>query len=539
MEYLPSQPVYFGDQYTCSDDDIPAQLVDNNDKTMFQLSCEPCSLAEELMPDPNFDDPESFVMNDGWTISDNMLCNSGESGLGTSSIYQFDEDGYYQINITVDSLSAGASFRVSLGFTILGYITSTGTYTFYGTPASFFGNTGIIINPEVAGGSICISEITGYEIATNVIIGIYDEQDQYQAHISYTDNPEYFTLSKNTMTVTIDWATLDIVNGCYYLCIMDPCENTNGQNYPPVVLNQELSIFVGDGSTPNWTLGDDWTNTPPMTGFYAIGGSLSQDDVFPGYGNYCISIDFQNLLGSFSVYYGTNLVGTVSAGATSPALISGIPSDNLGLSFVMGPGGYVELIEVKPCDITGPDLVCNSRSNMFKVGDYEGKCTLLIHACNNEDGLGFVFDGSGFVPRVRLEAKLRQAKYESERNVYTDSVGRRSTYFFSGRKQKNLCIDMQPEYIHDFLRLLLGFDNVYISNVPYAVDDDEYNVEYSEVNDNVGKVRLLVSERTQNFKNTNCTGVENVCTLDDSYMLRADDPTSFVTQTNGGLIKIK
>jgi len=85
---------------------------------------------------------------------------------------------------------------------------------------------------------------------------------------------------------------------------------------------------------------------------------------------------------------------------------------------------------------------------------------------------------------------------------------------------------------------LLGFDNVYIDNEPYFVEDDEYNVEYDDTHDNIGKVRILVSKKTQNVKNTNCTDEENVCTLPPNFLLRADNLSEFVTQTTGDKIVI-
>jgi hypothetical protein len=96
-----------------------------------------------------------------------------------------------------------------------------------------------------------------------------------------------------------------------------------------------------------------------------------------------------------------------------------------------------------------------------------------------------------------------------------------------------LCIDLQPEYVHDFLRLLLGFDNVYINLEPYFVEDDEYSVEYDDSQDNLGKVKIAVSKTTQNIKNINCSDTENVCTLPPDYLLQANDLAFRIVQTDG------
>ena len=169
--------------------------------------------------------------------------------------------------------------------------------------------------------------------------------------------------------------------------------------------------------------------------------------------------------------------------------------------------GCYYLIMIEPCE--GRQFI----SNTFSVQDYSNSCTLLINACNNSDAMGFVFSGSTFSPRIRVEAKLRQAKYETDVLRYTNSAGKKSNYNYSSRKQKNLAIELQPEYVHDFLRLLLGFDNVFIDNVAYVVDDDEYNVLYVPELDTYGSVSILVSQQTQNVKNTLCSDTQINCNL--------------------------
>lgn len=169
--------------------------------------------------------------------------------------------------------------------------------------------------------------------------------------------------------------------------------------------------------------------------------------------------------------------------------------------------GCYYIIMINPC--TGEQFI----SNMFNVQDYSTACTILINACNNSDAMGFVFDGSDFSPRIRIEAKLRQAKYDTDSLKYTDSGGTKRTYNFYSRKSKNLVTSLQPEYVHDFLRLLIGFDNVFINNTLFVVDDDEYNITYINELDSFGSVTILVSEKTQDVKNTLCSDTSINCNL--------------------------
>lgn len=533
MEWIENQPVFFGDLDACSDDEqYPVQLVDNTDETQVQFTLEPCAGADQLMPDPNFEDPASFTLGENWTIEDGMLCVEDATSGGASSVYQFDTTKYYQINIIVDSVSVGGSVDVYLGLTFLGTISAIGEYTYYASPTSAL--TGIIFSPTVTGTDFCVSQITAYEVLTDAIIAVYDTDGTYVTEINTEDDPDQFVQAKNTMTVTIDWGAMGLSNNCYYLCLIGNCSRG--------IATIENPTFTGE---EDWTYGDGWTNDGGVPGA-AVGtylplstNCLSQENVFNAYISQSISVLITTLTGGtgLNVYFGTALVGTITT--TGTTVVTGIPVGSLDLSFCPTAGTTTVVVKtVNGVELQPEDYVCDMQSNTFRLADYSNDCTVLINACNNEDGLGFVFEGSGFTPRIRLEAKMKQPKYANERTVYEDSAGKKRTVYFSGRKQQNLCIDLQPEYVHDFLRFLLGFDNVYIDSEPYFVDDDEYNVEYSDASDSLGKVRILVSKRTQNVKQINCTDDENVCTLPPDFLLQADDLSLFITQTDGNLFLI-
>lgn len=515
MEWIKNQPVFFGEESQCTDDENPVQLADNTDTTQFQFAIAPCEGAIQLMPDPNFEDSDSFSSSSNWGILYGLLCANGDtdSSTLTASTYQFDIDLYYQINITIESISSGGCIEVALGSTVLGQITATGTYTFYGFPTPNFYNTGLFLTPCEDGTEVCISEVTAYEVLTNIFVGLADKDNVLGAFFSYVLHPEYFSFAENTVTISVDWTALGLENNCYYICLLDPCENQQGVNYPPVISNCDF----GD-ALHSWTAGSYWTPSGGNAiGISPVGPTFVPDrilsqDVFTYIGiNNCVTIIVNSIAsGSMDVLFGTVLVGTITTPGTHT--FCGTP-DNVTLSLRLANSTSISLASVCRKTFVQADSTCSFDSNFFKLSDYSNQCTLLINACNNEDGLGFVFTGSGFIPRIRLEAKLKQAKYPSERTIYEDSLGTQKNVFFKGRKAKNLCIDLQPEYVHDFLRLLLGFDNMYINSVAYAVVDDEYNVSYSDASDNLGSVRLLVGERTQDTRNINCSDDQNLCNL--------------------------
>lgn len=513
MNTIPNQPVTFDLDFNCTEDIEIPQLVDKQDVTQFQLQLEVCSSTPNSITNNQFADDTDWNLGDNWNINDNMLCHLSGATDTLNSTITLSDSKYYQVTIIVDSIEFGASFNVFLGVNTLGVINSIGTYVFYAFPITGFGISSVLITP-VNDGDMCISEIDVYEVLLNEIVLVKDLNDNVAAQISYNDNPDYFTVSDDSLTVSIDWFELDVTTeGCYTICLADACENTNGQNYPPTILDGD---FLGDSSS--------WITKGTVTFFtgYVLlkpHASIRQNNVFNSTLNsFCIELDVEITGGTVDVFFGSNLVQTLSA--TGVYQITGTPEDSLDLYIVGSLTDSVTINNVSACEIT--KITCNATSNTFKLGDYSGNCTILINICNNENGLGFNFNNSGFTPRIRLEARLKQGKYPSERNVYEDSLGKKGVYFYKGRKSKNLCIDMQNEYVHDFLRLMIGADNVYIDGILYTVDDDEYNVEGIEQYDNIGKVRVLVSQTVQNVRNINCSDNKNVCTLPPNYLILED-----------------
>lgn len=536
-EYIENQPVFLGTTNTCSNDSefVYNQLVDVTDTTQFQLRIEPCISAEQIIVNPNFETDSDWSLGDNVGIAGGQLCWTGETISGTSGSYAnstsvFEQNKYYKISITVVSIVGTLDVYIESVF--LGSISSVGTHDFYGFADTLLSTGYLVICPQTDGATACLSNVTSFEILTEFRIVLYDSNGVYNTDFTYSGNPKYFTFSKDTVTISIDWSELGITSGCYYFCVLDPCENTNGQNYPAVITNPTFT-----GSATGWQLGLDWSySANTVIGTFGMSNTLAQTDVFSSYSNsYSITVEITAGTSiDLDVYFGETLVDTLTSIGTHT--VTGIPYGNGSLSFVMQGGSKITITSVIPVEIAKQDYVCNMTSNMFKIADYSNDCTLLINACNNEDGMGFVFEGSGFSPQVRLNAKLKEPKYSNERLTYTDSVGKKINYYFKGRKGKYLCVDLEPEYILDFLWTLFGYDNVYIDGIAYTVDDDEFSPTY--VLDNVGSVRFLVSKKTQDVKNINCSSEENNCVIGENYLLQADDNSSFVTQTNGDYILI-
>lgn len=510
MEWIANQPVQFGVSAPCDTcDELMNQLSDNTDTIQVQFRLSSCG-GINLLDDFNDYPYNTWVLPSGWAI-DTYLCHTGVAltsatvELPASSF----PDGYYKFVIVVTSFNGVGHIRVKYGvfpsYDTIGDITGVGTWEFwaYIHPAGVPPNV-LLFSPSVAGVEICFESINVYNVLQNGVIAVYDaDTDLYAGTgISQVSNPLLWVFSEDTVTISLQWSTLSVPlsNGCYYLCLWDPCLNSGGQNYRATITNPGFT-----GNSTGWTLTGSATYLNNAIDISASpgGGQLAQTNVFNAYINQCVTIVITAISGSIQVHFGTALIQTITASGTYN--VCGTPVGNLGIDLTGLSGTSATIDSVNYRTLSSSEYTCNLQSNTFKLADYTNDCTKLISASNTENGLGFVFgSGSLFVPKIRLDAKLKGMKYPSERNFYENSAGTKIITYFSGRKAKTFCVDLQPEYVHDFLRLLFGIDNFYIDGVLYFVEDDEYNVEIPDINDNVGSVKFLVSTRTQDVKNTNC-----------------------------------
>jgi len=509
MEWIENQPVQFIVADTCETcDETIAQLSDNTDTIQVQFRLSSCGGVNLLDAFADYPD-NTWVLPSGWAIDAN-LCHTGVS-LQSATVElpaaSF-PDGYYKFVIVVTSFNGVGRVRVKYGvfpsYDTIGDITGVGTWEFwaYIHPAGVPPNV-LLFSPSVAGVEICFESVNVYNVLQNGVIAVYDaDTDLYAGTgITYGSNPSLWVFSEDTVTVSLQWSALStpLSNGCYYLCLWNPCLNSGGQNYPASITNPN---FTG-GSTDWALLGGASYSANTIVFSVGILGSIEQTLVFNAYINQCVTIVATAVTGNLYVYFGTALIQTITSAGTYN--VCGTPVGTLSIMVTSPAGSSATVTSVDYRVLATTDYTCDLQSNTFKLADYTDKCSKLISASNTENGLGFVFgSGSSFVPQIRLDAKLKGMKYPSERNFYENSAGTKIVTYFSGRKAKNFCVDLQPEYVHDFLRLLFGFDNFYIDSVLYFVEDDEYNVEIPDVNDNVGSVKFLVSTRTQDVKNTNC-----------------------------------
>ena len=526
---IPNQPVTFDtEENACKSlDFLYTQPVEVGDITKFQVNIDPC-LAIPVNNDPEFLDSGAWVLGLGWTIINGEAC---RVGIGVSSITQdnvFHVGSYYRITIDVNSIDVSDGvINIGDGANTFGSITEDGELVFYGFPTSeTLRITGI------ASGSICMESLNVVEIPTNLIVGVSDLGGNIVEYLTPQANPEAFDFVDNWLTVCIDWDSFATLDQCYFICLTDPCCNTNGQN----------GLFNGnfDFGTRGW----DLVPSSILVTFQIQDKEISYTSL--GIGNGVATNDVTDFLPglSYDVTYTVVSVTTASMqvkiGTVTGALrttvgtfTDTILADGTDFAITMSSlvgGGSMVVDNISIALTNQDDLTCDLTSNNFKFSS-EG-CALEVTGCSNTNSLGFNF--TNFTPSIRLNAKLVKAQYPTkERNTITGNDGKKRLAFYDGRKTKELRIGAHPEYVHDFLRTLLGYDKVFIDQLEYIVTDDEYEVNYEEDAEDFGTATLIIELKQQLTRFVQCAEEDPITCLAGELVLgqQEDQDELIVTET--------
>lgn len=532
----PNQPIQFDvTPSACAVHQYPyVQIVDNNDITQVQFKITPCLTAENVVLDGSFSGTANWVVTDSFSIDNqtNQACKA-IGGIGTLTQYNCFVTGvYYQLRIVVAEINE--IMQVWNGAQQLGVVSGVGEYVF-----SFLANgDSVSIRSFSTTNNACISSVSAYELDSRLIVAILNESGVYQTSIKLANNPEYFTFAKDTVTVNVDWATLGISNGCYYIGIADPCINTILQNGLPDPNMRYIDLWsftpgawdtpeVGKGFQESGQTGIGSTTTTDLNTLTYTPTVYNTPSDIADY-DYTITVYSSSVQTTFEVFIGgvgsgthsvgvaatvETFTGTISAGPGSPAVYLEIVSGNDSATYNAGVIHF-------DIELSNPssDFVSDSDSVNLKLGTFD--CSVLLNSNSNEDALGFEFEQSLFNPRVRLEGELINPTYPTERTVIKDTRGNFNTVYGERSKAYLLKIDLQPEYMLDYLSLLPIFDNVWIDGVKYHVSDDQTEIDYPDALVSTGQMAIVVVKQGSQLTNRNTTGNENnTHVLDNNFIV--------------------
>jgi hypothetical protein len=533
---LPYQPIIFnstlpegcegcGSEYS--------QLVDFNDQLFWQLEAGQCGVVEF------FD--ETLV--GPWTQDGSTITGGGTSTGGYIASYlRYDVVANFIVTITVSDIVG--DLRVTINGGSFLDVSTQGTHTLYLTTSDLTTNAILIAfsnGTQPLDGSFVIDSVVPVPNG-GLFAGIVDAQTL--AVVERLD--PVITTSQQYLTAAIDMADVDIEAGCYRLAIADYCTNTCGQYFifNPYFNSPPTGDPIGWFSQPvtgtdDWNIGlgeaqIDLTVVANATSLVSA-TELCEDT------DYYVEIEVESIstarlrLQVDGLNYGTiiNAAGTYNFTIT---VTSTGPLSLLGSQFGVGDGEItVKRVTVRADkNWASYDLY----SDLIKIGDYSDNCKFFkLEGCNAENQFGLAFNGTSFLPGIRLEGRRFRAQYNSDVDLFRYASGKAVTSYADIRKRVSFFFGQLPEYVFDFLSIITYFDNLYVNGELYSPAEADFpDIEYNDGND-LGSITIDLYKKNEKVRKTVCTAADANCLpsildLGDEPFILAQDEDRLLTQNN-------
>jgi hypothetical protein len=421
-----------------------------------------------------------WEISGGMDISSGQLVNTSGGAVGTCKQYSLPlENQFYKISIDVIqfiSLLDGSKIEFKIGGnTVLELdetIVNTGRFTFNGISSGVdFAEFEIICSENIDAifDNISISQYS------NAIFFIANSDDDSAAYYSELSD----ILMSNTqdqMKISVDWSKVDC-NGCYYISILENVEF-------PENIGAEKIINGNFDTDTDWSKGTGWSISggKAIMSIAGLGGDLVQllaNDNQLSYGLcYQFSIEVSDYFqGEFQVAIGQT--GSSKELLSQPISANGVytfevsSSKNTISIRPTGTGFQSYKIDNVSCII---DLACSGykfRTDDFTVSD-SFDCSIKLSGYNNDSAFGIDFVGLNYNPIIRVNGELTFPFFDGEKVNEENSFGVSENLYFKSEMKRNLFLSNLPEYLHNFIRLLIGYDIFLIDDTEYISLDPSY-----------------------------------------------------------------
>jgi hypothetical protein len=532
---IPNQPIIFnsilpegcegcGSEYS--------QLVDFNDQLFYQLEIGRCGVSDR---------GDQILFGD-WTQSGSTITGTGNAGGYVEGRILFDIVRNWRITVTIDTYNSGTlTVGTLVGTTV--NLSAPGTHTFIidnydqTSPAIAFFFVGA--SGDEFDGTFTVDQIE--TLASGwLFTGLVDAQTL--AIVQRFD--PVLTLRDNYLTAAINMADYDIEPGCYRLAIADYCENTCGQYfiYNPF-FNSVPRIPTGWTSNPisgaaNWTVGNgeaaielSGTNSTELVSVT----ELCEDK------DYYITIVVDTIdnctleLQVDGITYGP----TITTAGTYSFLITPTSNGAVSLLGTSISGSRNEIIVTKITVQADKNWASYDQySDLISVGDFSDDCKYFkLEGCNAENQFGLAFNGTSFLPGIRLEGRRFRAQYNSDVDLFRYASGKAVTSYADIRKRVSFFFGQLPEYVFDFLSIITYFDNLYVNGDLYSPAEADFpDIEYNDAND-LGSITIDLYKKNDRVRKTVCTAADANCLpsildLDTEPFILAQDGDRLLTQDN-------
>ena len=518
IELIGNQPIRFDlteDECRCGNI-THNTIYQEDDYISFQYKLDPCADATEKVLDNQFETQEVWSFGVGWfwdpyttgTPQAGHSAGSGQGDLTQSGV--LDDNTYYRVEIVV--LSITGVITVKLGNTIVATITTAGTHEVYGWSDGTDFTITANANTDCRLDSVSVKRlllnqaVAIKDVVSDVILDIIYLLDYLNQNVTLSPP---FSIVDNYITffTRFDQSPTNYGPGCYEICLLDPCVNTCGQNG---LLNPDF-----EQSNADWNLSATGGATNTINSSRNIFTSSGAGDTATTSQDIAIctgviyDVDVELLTNpdvEISVRLGTNVIGTIPAGSLAGTYSFTGTTNGQSVSIVYtdiasaGITSQVDAVIISLASAT--DATPDYCSQEITIGAFS--CTNYLHACPGNDAMGFVFEGSGFAPGIRLVSRLRNATYDIQRKSLIDTLGTRKVRYYERRKQKEFVVDYIPEFVNDFLSLLPGMQSIFINDEAYICVDNQYEQDYEDDLQDYSTLSIFVEETTQDIKNVLC-----------------------------------
>jgi hypothetical protein len=525
---IPNQPIVFKPSAELSTDcgcggDGFKQLVDFDDEIFFQIESTPCNETGTF---------GGAITVQDWEESGSTIISTAPSPTGFFSQTFYPQDMYGVIRVVVQVSDIIGSLVVGVSGASTQTITASGTHTLYFDTAHLLTNSSIsvTISGNTFVGSFVFISLVGIPNG-GLFLGVVDADD-VNTVVARID-PTITTIDQY-LTAGFSMVDVALSAGCYRLAIAEYCTNLCGQYF---IANPYFNA-TGSG-VPSWSsiIGTGVTN-------WVIDPNLASIELGSGESAYLESVTEVCEGVEYSLEITVDAISNARIRLSVDGIIYGSPITTAGVTtIVFTPtssgevsllgsqiGGTPSLIEISKVTLRAIYTTVNydRYSDVISVGEYSGCDYFKLEGCNGENQFGFAFYGSSFLPSIRLEGRRYQAQYDTDADLFRYASGRWHASYVDRRKRHTYFFGRLPEYVLDFLSILVYFDNLYINGeTHFPAEADFPEIEYNDADD-LGTLSIDLYRKTGIVRKTVCVGVDADClpsilNLDEPFLLYQDD----------------
>lgn len=358
----------------------------------------------------------------------------------------------------------------------------------------------------------CIDDVGVFSYTNNLVYYIADMEGNF---LTFINSATQEAAGENIL-VTFQWDYQDLAPGCYKICVLDQCANTNGQNDPNLAdAPPDFTDSLHPAYIAPFTILYDQTIpniNATSTGF--AGSIVTKDILVPGI---CYNIEFDLFIS------GSQTIVDIFAGSVDP-LSAYTPlrftqADNGHITLQMTAVGngnfqfflqnftspsFARFIDIENLTITvcPEDYVPDYCSDCFQLAEVHD-CTHLLRWRNNEDAFGFKYP-DGFYFYMRVAGKLWKQYFEKAKEYFKKSNGERVLLFSDSAEKTKFTVEEIPLYMHEALSTAIDHDMFLIGGDNYTAEENDYTPEWRNSSQLAPITLDLEKNNQQVLKNDNC-----------------------------------